>query len=118
IDMIVDHSEANAKAGYAVHIVKSGDRKADGVPHVPTEEAAIAARQATVDDFAALFFDLVSEHRPLSTDEIRALEAGVFPGARAVAAGLADRVEAYPDFFARVGAGDQAAGAPAPAEGA
>lgn len=118
IDVLVDTTAADAQAGLAFHVITSGARKADSHPHVPTEEAAIAARQAMVDDFARLFFELVAERRPLSVEQIEALEAGVFHGARAVAAGLADRVEAYPDFFARIGAGEQAAGAPAPAEGA
>lgn len=83
---------ADKQHGIDVRLVTSGERKADGNPSIPISEGAIAASQREVDDLAALFFELVSESRGISVESVRALEAGVFHGKRAVEAGLADGV--------------------------
>lgn len=83
---------ADKQHGIDVRLVTSGERKSDGNPSVPISEGAIAASQREVDDLAALFFNLVSESRGISVESVRALEAGVFHGKRAVEAGLADGV--------------------------
>lgn len=118
LDAIMDVTASDEKQGIAYHILTSGARKADGNPHAPVEAAALAAQQAIVDEFAEQFFALVASGRGLPADQVRALDAGVFPGRRAVEVGLADHVETYSEFFARISAGKVAAGAEAPAEGA
>lgn len=116
IDALVDLTGADAKQGVGYHVLTSGARKADGYPHAKVGDETIAARQALVDEFARLFFEFVAERRGMSAGDVEALEAGVFAGASAVAAGLADRVEDYSEFFARIVAGDQPATATAAAE--
>lgn len=78
--------------GIDARIVKSGARKADLHPAAPLTDAAIARLQADVDELASQFAGLVGERRGMSPDAVLALEAGVFMGQAAVAAGLADTV--------------------------
>jgi ClpP class serine protease len=92
IGELCDQTAANAAAGYRVEVVSSGDYKADGNPNVPLTDGVIARAQARVDQLAGLFFDWVAMRRPLGRDEIEAMQAGVFFGSAAVAAGLADGV--------------------------
>jgi ClpP class serine protease len=78
--------------GIDARIVKSGAKKADLHPAAPLSDAAIARLQADVDELASQFAGLVGERRGMSPDAVLALEAGVFRGQAAVAAGLADSV--------------------------
>ena len=91
---------ADKQAGIDVRLVTSGERKGDGNPSIPISEGAIAASQREVDDLAMLFFELVSESRGISVESVRALEAGVFHGQRAVEAGLADGVANFKGLLA------------------
>ena len=100
ISAMLDVSERLARDGVRVALVKSGARKADGAPEAPLSDEALAAQQALVDSMASEFFDLVAEHRGLSADAIRALEAGVAVGAEAVRLGLADAVGSLDSLLA------------------
>jgi hypothetical protein len=51
--------------------------------------------QAQCNALAELFFELVASLRNVGTDAVRALEADIFHGPRAVAVGLANRVSSY-----------------------
>lgn len=85
-----DYSVQNAMRGFSMGFIASGARKIDGHPDAPTTPDELAAMQALVDSMALVFFELVSESRGLSVAAIAALEAGVFHGQAARAAGLAD----------------------------
>lgn len=87
-----DASEALASAGVRLHLIKSGARKGDGTSEVPVSADELAAIQDTVDTQAALFFAHVAAHRPVTVDQVAALQAGLRIGANAVAVGLADYV--------------------------
>jgi capsid assembly protease len=88
----LDESAADAAAGLKYTLVHAGERKVDGNPHEPLSDTAFAAIQADVDRLHAEFVGLVARHRRLSPDAVRATEAAVYRGERAVRAGLADRV--------------------------
>lgn len=91
IDCLVDASGMDEAWGVKYRLVTSGARKADGNPHQPIDDGAVLATQQRVDDLAALFFGLVGDARPgLGADGARALEAGVYIGARALSMGLLD----------------------------
>lgn len=115
IDAMVDVTASDATRGERWAFITSGARKTDGQPHAPLTDDAVAARQAIVDAFAEQFFALVGTRRGVSADTIRALEAGVLTAASAVTAGLADSVEPYSSFLARVRAGEPTPKAGGPA---
>ncbi len=85
-----DFSAANAASGMRVEFIASGARKAFGNPDMPITEAELVDQQKLVDSLATVFFDLVADMRGVSPDAISKLEAGVFHGASALDAGLAD----------------------------
>ncbi len=98
-----DYSAANAARGLRVEMITSGARKSDGHSDAPITEGELAATQKIVDELAGVFFGLVAEMRPaLSVESIRALNAGVFAGQSAVAAGLADSVQPFDQLLAMI----------------
>lgn len=96
----VDVSEMKAAQGMRVTLIKSGARKDDADPDSPLTDEARLAQQQIVDAMAEEFFALVAEHRGLDIEAIRALEAGLFVGARAVELGLADAVGPFDSLLA------------------
>lgn len=114
IDTMVDATRQAEMFGLSFRLIASGARKTDGNPMTPTSEEAIAASQARVDELAEIFFSLVAEHRGVSVDEIRALEAGIVHGAEAQRRGLIDEVTTFDALLAALASGDlPAAGAAA-----
>jgi ClpP class serine protease len=100
VSEILDVTAQDAMLGVAFRAVTSGARKADGNPHVPTTDETVAAVQRNVDTLAAIFLGWVSETRPITADEVRALEAGIFPGVEAVSRGLVDDVASLEQLLA------------------
>lgn len=100
IDVRVDATRQAAAMGLRFAFLTSGERKADGNPHLPISEEELAARQETVDAMADVFFDLVATRRPITAAKIKALEARVFTGQAAVENGLADAVGTFDDLLA------------------
>ena len=105
IDALLDLTAQDAMYGARFAIVASGARKADGAPHQPLTDDAIAARQATVDELARAFAELVAERRGRGVDEVLSLEAATFTGASAVSLGLVDRVATRDEFLTQLRAG-------------
>ena len=96
----------DAAQGFKFAVVTSGERKADGNPHVAFKDSTLAEFQSQVDTLAELFFAHVSELRPsLGVDQLRALQASVKIGSTAVQAGLADGVIAFKDLLATLAGG-------------
>jgi signal peptide peptidase SppA len=88
----LDRSEQAAKAGVKPTIFKKGAFKADGNPFGAIPADAAARINATLGTVYDLFVETVAAHRPMSAAAIRATEAGVFMGQKAVNVGLADKV--------------------------
>lgn len=88
----VDESAADRQAGLVWTFVHAGERKVDGNPHEPLSSRARADIQRDVDVLYERFVMLVARQRNLSPEAVRATEAGICRGERAVRAGLADRV--------------------------
>lgn len=105
INTRVDVTAYDAKEGFRFALTTSGARKGDGHPHKPITDGESAATQTIVDSLAEVFFDLVSEMRSMQPAQIAALEAGVFHGAAAVDAGLADRVMSFDELLEAINAG-------------
>jgi ClpP class serine protease len=94
---------ADEKDGYDFAILASGSRKADGHPHAPLTEAAIAAEQSRVDSLAATFFGIVAKSRGIPKARVESFQAGIFLGRQAVARGLADAVMPWADVILALG---------------
>ena len=99
---VCDVTAANEAAGVRVDLIRTGARKGDGDPNKPLTDDVRAALQTRVDAIGEDFFKLVSARRGMSTDDVRALEAGVFVGPAAVDAGLLDGVASFAEFLAIV----------------
>lgn len=100
IACMYDQVEADKKAGINVVTITSGARKADGHPHVPVSDDAVAAERRRVDRSAKAFFRLVAGARGLSPKIVRSYEAGIFQGPEAVEKGLADAVMPWESLVA------------------
>lgn len=105
VKMLLDTTAADRAMGLNFAVVASGSRKADSNPHVAISEGAIAETQAQVDSLAELFFALVSDLRGVPADNVRALQAALFHGQKAVSAKLADGVATFNELLAMVAAG-------------
>jgi signal peptide peptidase SppA len=102
IAMHADQSVKDAKDGVRYTTVFAGARKNDLNPHEPISDEAHAFLKREVDRIYGLFVDTVANHRGLTSDAVRATEAGVFFGQDAVAAGLADAVGTFDDLLAEL----------------
>ena len=91
----VDQSGYDEKQGVKVTTITAGARKNDFNAHEPLSEDAAGFLQAEVNRLYGLFVNTVSRNRSLSSDAIRATEAGLFFGDDAVKAGLADGVGTF-----------------------
>jgi signal peptide peptidase SppA len=89
-----DFSRAEDEAGITVTHVYAGSKKADFSPHQPLGDEAHATLQGMVNDTYELFCDTVGRNRRISVKNIKATEAGIYEGKKAVSAGLADEVQA------------------------
>lgn len=89
-----DFSRAEDAAGITVTHIFAGARKADFSPHQPLGTDAHVMLQGMVDDTYEMFSDTVARHRKMSVKAVKATEAGVYEGKKAVSAGLADEVQA------------------------
>lgn len=89
ISTMFDTTGADEKAGFNFVTITSGTRKADGHPHEPIEDDAVAAETDRVNKLAAQFFRIVERSRGVDPAP---LQAALFLGRDAVKAGLADDV--------------------------
>jgi signal peptide peptidase SppA len=105
LDALMDASQQDAMFGVKITMIASGARKLDGNPHEPTTEAAIAERQGTVNALAEQFFDLVSESRGVSPDDVRALDAGILLATDALGRGLVDSITTLDSLLSALASG-------------
>ena len=99
-----DWSGNDAQIGLKVTPIYAGEQKIDFNPHFPMSEQAQARAQEDVDRTYALFVKSVAQYRGMDEAAVRATEAGVFYGDRAVAAGMATRLGTWDDLIAHLGA--------------
>ncbi|MBX3516030.1 MAG: S49 family peptidase [Rhodospirillales bacterium] len=96
----LDESGADAMAGLKWTLIHAGARKTDGNPHEPLSPRATADIQSDVDALYDQLVALVAGNRGLGADTVRATEAAIYRGEKAVKAGLADRVGTVPQAIA------------------
>jgi ClpP class serine protease len=102
IGVVSEYTAMMAKEGIRVAVLTTGARKADGNPMVPLSDEAVASLQGMIDKLGAQFFGLVAESRPLTAEQVKALEAACLMGQDAVDAGLADEVISRTQLIARL----------------
>jgi len=101
IDSLIDATDAQKQMGLRIQLITSGNRKSDGGSGQPSYQAINAAGER-VSQVADLFFDLVSQARGVSVEDVRAMDAGILIGQRAVDARLADQVTTLDEFLAAI----------------
>lgn len=87
-----DASEAAKQQGFTITHIHAGADKVLGSPWQSLTDEDRAKLQAKVDSLYRVFVETVAEYRGLSTEDVRATEAGVFDGPGLVEQGLADGV--------------------------
>lgn len=103
--VLVDSSASAEQAGIKVHVVKSGERKGDGVPGTAIADEALAEAQKMVDAAHDRFVRAVASGRGLSLAKTRELADGrVYLATEAKTLGLIDDVIAFDDFMATLAA--------------
>jgi signal peptide peptidase SppA len=88
----LDASGADAMAGLRWTLIHAGACKTDGNPHEPLSPRATADLQTDVDALYQDLVALVAANRGVGADTVRATEAAIYRGEKALKAGLADRV--------------------------
>jgi len=99
IATLFDRTQQNYNAGLAIELVTSGKYKADSHADRRITDGIRARMQRRVDDLADIFFETVAKARGGSAKAVADLEAALFAGDKAVAAGLADGVADFPKFM-------------------
>jgi len=97
-----DQSAANEKAGIKYTTIYKGDRKTDFSPNKPLSDEAKAILEDDVADHYDLFVKTVARNRGIPEAQVKATQAGMFMGEKAVEQGLADEVLAFSDVPARI----------------
>lgn len=98
ISTLVDQTSADKKAGLRFVVIASGERKADGHPHVPITDEMIDEERPRNAKLAADFFGMVKRARGVPLATIESWQAARFLGKEAVDAGLADGVLSWDGF--------------------
>jgi len=102
VTMHVDMSKALDEAGYKVTMLYAGAAKVDGNPYEALGEGAKQRIMDRLEVSYGLFVEAVSSGRNMNTDAVRATEAALFQGDKALEVGLVDTVmspsEAYTVF--------------------
>jgi signal peptide peptidase SppA len=112
IGTLCDRSKQNERVGINVVLVTTGMHKGDGHPDRPIDDGAVAEMQRSVDQLGALFFKTVSRSRKMSVADVKALQARMLTGSKAVSARLADGVASWDEFLSSVGGASNDAEAP------
>jgi capsid assembly protease len=97
-----DQSAANEKEGVKYTSIYKGDRKTDLSPHQPLSDEGKAMLEDEVSDHYDLFVKTVARNRGIPEAQVKATQAGMFMGEKAVLKDLADEVLAFSDVPSRI----------------
>ena len=97
-----DKSVANEKAGVKYTTIFKGDRKVDLSPNAPLSDEAKMMLEDEVADHYDLFVKTVARNRGIPEAQVKATQAGMFMGEKAVKNNLADEVLAFSDVQSRI----------------
>lgn len=99
-----DWSAYNDRIGVKVTEIYAGARKVDFSPDAPLSDEAKASAQQWVDDDYDMFVATVARNRGMTEDAVRATEAGIYFGQRAIDVGFADQLGTWDVLVQRLGA--------------
>lgn len=97
--MLADMTSGLDKAGIKVTMRRAGERKARGGPYEQWDEETLAKIDAWIDQTWGIFASTVASNRPMSVDEVFALEGDWFAGEDALPTGLIDGIGSEADVF-------------------
>ena len=111
----LDQSRALERAGVKPTLIVSDDAeyKTDQSGLAALSHEALARLKGSVNDLQSLFISTVAHHRAMPQRAVRATKGGIFMGAQAIKAGLADQVGDFDDalaFFRANGSESRVAG--------
>lgn len=95
VAMHIDQSAQNEAKGVKPTFIYAGDYKTAGNPHAALEGEALSYLQESVNDSYEMFISAVAEARDITPDAVRATQARMYRGEKAVAQGLADGVSTF-----------------------
>lgn len=101
IALHADLSRALDMSGIKYTAIVDPKGKAEGWPYWPLSDEAKAAMQERVSSLTDLFVEHVAARRDMTPEAVRALNARMFSGQKAVEAGLADGVMSWSQVVAR-----------------
>jgi signal peptide peptidase SppA len=91
----MDQSAFDEKQGVKYTTVFAGNRKNDLNPHEPLTSESMQTLQSEVSRLYDMFVELVARNRGLTTEAVKATEAGL--GLDAIQTGLADEILTFPE---------------------
>lgn len=97
ITIRLDATKYDKDMGLDYAVFASGDRKADGNPHVQMSDEERRDLDADIQQLGRTFEAAVGRYRAIDPAQVRAQQAAVFRGVAAVEAGLADAVGTFED---------------------
>lgn len=97
-----DFSQQLESDGIKVTTFFRGARKNDLAADAPLTDEVVAVVDARMDTYYTKFVETVAANRGLSVEAVRATEAGLFYGADAIKAGLADTLESQQAAINRI----------------
>jgi len=100
--MHLDQSGWDEKMGLVYTPIYAGARKVDFSPHAALSPEAIAVAQESINAVYDLFVGTVSRNLGLSPADVKATEAGIYQGKKAVDIGFADSVLSWNQFMTKI----------------
>ncbi len=100
--MHLDQSGWDEKMGLVYTPIYAGARKVDFSPHAVLSPEAMAVARESVNTVYDLFVSTISRNLGLSPADVRATEAGIYQGKKAVEIGFADSVLSWNQFITRI----------------
>lgn len=102
VAMHLDQSGWDAKTGLVFTPIFAGAHKVDYSSHAPLSPEAKAALQEDIDAVYDIFVGTVARNLGLTAASVKATEAGIFMGKKAVEMGFADSVMPWNKFMAKL----------------
>lgn len=106
VAMHLDRSEKNKQEGIKPTFIHAGKYKVAGNPHEALEGEQLEYLQESVNQSYDMFVNAVAEARGMEDKDIRATEARVYGGKKAVEIGLADGIRTYESVLKEMSAPD------------
>jgi ClpP class serine protease len=100
--MHIDQSGWDAKTGLVFTPIFAGAHKVDFSSHAPLSPEAMASIQSDINATYDIFVETVARNLGMTAAAVRATEAGIYQGERAVETGFADSVTPWNKFMKKL----------------